>query len=385
MKKFTKILCLAMTLVMCVAAMSACGSKLFADADDTFCIGATGPLTGDNSSYGISVQRGAQIAIDEINAAGGLNGHKFSFEMLDDVAAADKAATGYTSLYEAGMQISIGSVTSGACKSFADAAKADNVLLLTPSASADNVINAGDHAFRVCFGDPQQGDLAADALVEAGYAKIGVIYDTSDPYSDGIYKAFIARMTALEEAENTHYVVKSFDSDNNKDFATQVTDLKNAGCDVLFLPFYYTQAGLVAKNAASIGYNVPIFGCDGLDGIKGQLDDTVTANIKYITPFDVNSTDAKVTAFVNAYKAKYNNETPDQFAADGYDAVMILFEAMKAANVTDVNISASDLTNAVKAVLTNGTFRYTGVTGIDMTWDATGSCNKKPNIVEVAR
>lgn len=385
MKKFTKILCLAMTLVMCVAAMSACGSKLFADADDTFCIGATGPLTGDNSSYGISVQRGAQIAIDEINAAGGLNGHKFSFEMLDDVAAADKAATGYTSLYEAGMQISIGSVTSGACKSFADAAKADNVLLLTPSASADNVINAGDHAFRVCFGDPQQGDLAADALVEADYAKIGVIYDTSDPYSDGIYKAFIARMTALEKAENTHYVVKSFDSDNNKDFATQVTDLKNAGCDVLFLPFYYTQAGLVAKNAASIGYNVPIFGCDGLDGIKGQLDDTVTANIKYITPFDVNSTDAKVTAFVNAYKAKYNNETPDQFAADGYDAVMILFEAMKAANVTDVNISASDLTNAVKAVLTNGTFRYTGVTGIDMTWDATGSCNKKPNIVEVAR
>lgn len=385
MKKFTKILCLAMTLVMCVAAMSACGSKLFADADDTFCIGATGPLTGDNSSYGISVQRGAQIAIDEINAAGGLNGHKFSFEMLDDVAAADKAATGYTSLYEAGMQISIGSVTSGACKSFADAAKADNLLLMTPSASADNVINAGDHAFRVCFGDPQQGDLAADALVEAGYAKIGVIYDTSDPYSDGIYKAFIARMTALEKAENTHYVVKTFDSDNNKDFATQVTDLKNAGCDVLFLPFYYTQAGLVAKNAASIGYNVPIFGCDGLDGIKGQLDDTVTANIKYITPFDVNSTDAKVAGFVNAYKAKYNNETPDQFAADGYDAVMILFEAMKAANITDVNISASDLTNAVKAVLTNGTFKYTGVTGADMTWEASGSCNKKPNIVEVAR
>ena len=382
MKTFTKVLCLAMALMMCAVSLTACGSKLFPEADSTFCIGATGPLTGDNSSYGISVQRGAQIAIDEINAAGGLNGIKFSFEMIDDVAAADKAKTGYTTLFESGMQVSIGSVTSGACKSFADAAKEDNVLFITPSASAAEVIEAGDHAFRVCFGDPQQGEIAAEKLT-ATYSKIGVIYDTSDTYSTGIYEAFVTKMAAL--GKTTAYTTQTFNKENKLDFSTQVTALKDAGCEVLFLPFYYTEAGLVAKKAASLGYNVPIFGCDGLDGIKGQLDATVTAPISYITPFDAASTDEKVVKFVNAYKAKYNNETPDQFAADGYDAVMIIFEAMKAANVDDVDIEASALTNILKPILTGGTFKYSGVTGKDMTWTAGGSCEKAANIVNVVR
>ncbi len=383
MKLFTKIACLVFALVLCTVGMISCGNKDGGFQDGTYKIGGTGPLTGDNSSYGISVQQGAQIAIDEINAAGGLNGVKFSFEMIDDVAAPDKAATGYTTLFEKGMQLSIGSVTSGAAKSFGEAAKEDNVIFMTASASAADVIATGDHGFRVCFGDPQQGTIAANELA-AKYAKIGVIYDTSDTYSSGIYEAFKAEMTKLGKTEGTDYVVKTFNKENNKDFSTQVGDIKAAGCEVLFLPFYYTEAGLVAKKAAQESFNVPIFGCDGLDGIADQLDSSVTAEVKYITPFDVNSKDELVVKFVNAYKEKYGT-APDQFAADGYDAVMILFEAMKAAKIDNVEISASDLTNALKPVLTGGSFQYTGVTGKNMTWDNTGSCNKDANIVTLDR
>lgn len=382
MKQFTKITCLVFALVFCAMGMISCGtSEGF--VENTYKIGATGPLTGDNSSYGISVKEGAQIAIDEINANGGLNGVKFSFEMIDDVAAADKAATGYTTLFEKGMQVSIGSVTSGAAKSFGEAAKEDNVLFMTPSASAADVIATGAHGFRVCFGDPQQGTIAADELIKT-YSKIGVIYDTSDTYSSGIYEAFEAQMTKLNKTKGTDYIVKTFNKENNKDFSTQVGDLKAAACDVLFLPFYYTEAGLVAKKAAQEGFNVPIFGCDGLDGIADQLDASVTAEIKYITPFDVNSDDADVKKFVEAYKAKYN-KTPDQFAADGYDAVMIIFEAMKAAKVDNVNITASELTELLKPILTGGEFKYSGVTGKNMIWTAEGSCEKEANIVTLDR
>ena len=384
MKKFTKIACLALALVLGVAGLASCGVTNYAADNTTFFIGATGPLTGDTSSYGISVQRGAQIAIDEINANGGLNGIKFSFEMKDDEATAAKAATGYTALFEAGMQVSIGSVTSGSCKSFAETAKEDNVLLITPSASAADVIAVGDHAFRVCFGDPQQGTIAADTLTK-GYTKIGVIYDTSDTYSSGLYEAFVAKMGTLNKVKGTDYVVTSFNKENNKDFSTQVGAIKAAGCDVLFLPFYYTEAGLVAKEAAKNEYNVPIFGCDGLDGIKEQIkpEDNVSAQISYITPFDVNSTDETVVKFVNAYKAKYNGALPDQFAADGYDAIMILYEAMKKAGVEDVTISASELTDLLIPILTGGEFKYSGVTGKNMTWTKDGSCEKAANIVIV--
>lgn len=383
MKQFTKIACLVFALVFCAMGLISCGSADYTENNTTYVIGATGPLTGDNASYGVSVKNGAMLAVKEINANGGLNGVLFTFEMVDDVSAADKAATGYTSLFEKGMQVSLGSVTSGSAKSFGEAAKEDNVIFMTPSASAADVIAVGDHGFRVCFGDPQQGTIAADELTET-YSKIGVIYDISDTYSSGIYEAFEERMTELNKTKGTDYIVKTFNKENNKDFSTQVGDLKAAGCDVLFLPFYYTEAGLVAKKAAQENYNVPIFGSDGLDGIADQLDDTVTAEIKYITPFDVKSDDADVKAFVEAYEEEYD-ALPDQFAADGYDAVMILFEAMKKANVNDVTISASDLTELLKPILTGGEFKYSGVTGKNMTWDATGSCNKDANIVALDR
>ena len=377
MKNFVRFLALLLIASLAVVGFAACGS-----VEKVYVIGGTGPLEGDNSVYGLAVLRGATIAIDEINNAGGLNGVKFKLDMRHDACGAEEAATAYLSLVDAGMQVSIGSVTSGAAASFADSAAEDNVLCLTPSASADNVITAGNHSFRVCFGDPQQGTIAADELVtNRGYEKIGVVYDSSDTYSSGIYAAFVERMTALEKVEGTDYVVYSFTNTSKSDFTTQVSGMAAAGCDVIFLPIYYAEAGLIARTAANQNFNAPILGCDGLDGVAEHIDG-VTAEVRYITPFDVNSTVPSIAAFVAEYENRYN-EKPNQFAADGYDAVMIIYKAMKAANIDNVDISASDLCEALKPLLTGGEFTYSGLTGDNMTWTTGGSCEKQANIVTV--
>ena len=370
---FKRVLAVVMVAAMLATALCfvGCGSK---DGNETYFIGATGPLTGDAADYGIAVNNGAKIAIDEINAAGGLNGVLFSYEMKDDKATAADATTGYNALMDDGMQISIGSVTSGSCEAFAAESVKDNLFFITPSASAANVIENRPNAFRVCFGDPDQGVLAAQDLA-ANFQNIGVIYDTSDPYSYGIYEAFEAEMKTLGKT----YKVQTFDKDNNKDFSAQVEALKD--CDVIFLPFYYTEAGLVAKKCAEKSCAAVLYGCDGLDGIAGQIDDSVTNNIKYITPFDVNATDAKTANFVAKYRETYGKD-PSQFAADGYDAIYVIFEAMKAAGVNDVNISASDLCDKVVAAITADTFQYVGTTGT-MTWDVSGAATKVPVIVEL--
>lgn len=374
MKKF---LAIALAAVMALA-LVACGggnSSSYTANNDKYFIGGTGPLTGGASSYGISVQQGAQLAVEEINANGGLNGVEFKFDIKDDAAAADKASTAYDQLYEAGMQISFGSVTSGSCEAFAAKAKEDNLFFMTPSASADICI-AEPNAFRVCFGDPDQGVLAAKELVD-NFENIGAIYDKSDTYSTGIYEAFAAEMANL----GVEFKTQSFDAENKVDFSTQVEALKD--CDVIFLPFYYTEAGLVAKTAVAKGCEAVLFGCDGLDGIAGQVDETVTNTIKYITPFDVNSADAKVAKFVSAYEAKYGAK-PDQFAADGYDVVMVIFEAMKKAGVNDVTIAPDELCEIVKKTITADDFSFAGVTG-NMTWDASGAATKAPIIIELGK
>lgn len=245
---------------------------------------------------------------------------------------------------------------------------------MTPSASAATVIKTGDTAFRVCFGDPDQGILAAREIT-AKYNKIGAIYDNSDTYSQGIYTAFKEEMQNL----GVSYIEQSFDSENKRDFSTQVAALSD--CDAIFLPIYYTEAGLIAKTCASKGCDAVLFGCDGLDGVADQIDSSVKNQIKYITPFDVNSTDANVVKFVNAYKAKYN-ATPDQFAADAYDAVYAIFNAMQKTGVDNVKVDPTALGAAMVKAITASDFSYDGVTG-KMTWEANGACNKVPVIVEL--
>lgn len=398
MRNIKRILALVLVAVLCLSCFAACSksgntdattaegdttaadSKPAASGDNyaanntEYFIGATGPLTGDAAQYGNSVKNGADLAVAEINAAGGLNGKNFKFDIKDDKAAAADAQTGYDTLYEAGMQASLGSVTSGSADAFAGRAVEDNVFVMTPSASAANVIADRANAFRICFGDPDQGILAAEEL-SSKYEKIGAIYDTSDPYSAGIYEAFDAKMKELGK----EFTTQTFDAENKKDFSTQVEALKD--CDVIFVPIYYTEAGLIAKAASAKGCDALIFGCDGLDGVKDQLDDSVKNKVSYITPFDVESKDEKVAAFVTAYTEKYG-AAPDQFAADGYDAVYVIFEAMKKAGVDNVTISASELCDILVKTITAEDFSFTGVTG-KMTWDVSGAPTKEPTIVEL--
>ncbi len=372
MKKIAKVLAVVMVAVFAISCLAACGNKGNKDASGVWKIGCTGPLTGDASSYGISVQQGAQLAVDEINAAGGVNGFNIEFKIIDDKAAAADATTGFGQLMDWGMQLSLGSVTSGSAEAFGQQAAQAGLFFLTPSASAASVIETGDTAFRVCFGDPDQGFLAAQELTK-NFKKIGCIYDTSDTYSSGIYEAFAAEMKNLK----VDFTTATFDADNKKSFSAQVEMLKN--CDVIFCPFYYTEANLVARECTNSGHaDITIFGCDGFDGLAPLLDDTVKNPISYITPFDAESTDENVSAFVKAYTEKYG-AAPDQFAADGYDCIYTIAGCLEKAEAKDVSVDAKTLGEMVVKVITDSSFGYSGVTG-DMKWEATGACNKTPII-----
>lgn len=374
-KTLNKLILLCLCLTMVGGMFAGCLNKR-----EKFIVGGTGPLTGTAASYGISVQRGAQIAIDEINAAGGLNGVEFELQLLDDEAKSDKVTAAYDNLIKKGMVVSIGSVTSGAGAQFASLAKEDNLFFMTPSASSDDVIKESN-AYRICFGDPDQGVVAAEKLLES-YTNIGIIYDSDDAYSKGIYDALIAE---FEELDFTDYTAKTFGG-SKESFATQVGDLKAAGCDVIFLPIYYQEAALIIREANTQSYEVDFFGCDGLDGLKKYAagDATLTSllsRVTYLTPFDAENTDSKVVSFVNKYKAAYN-EIPDQFAADGYDAVMSIYEAMKKADIKDVNISISDLCEELKVVFQSNDFSYNGLTG-NMKWNASGAAEKEFKVVNL--
>lgn len=372
MKKIFRKLSVILTVILITSLLCSCGNS---EEKKTIKIGATGPLTGSTAVYGTSVNNGATLAIEEINKAGGLDGITFSFEMKDDQADPADAASGYDALYDDGMQISLGSVTSGACEAFAKRADKDRVFVLTPSASSDTVISIGSSIFRLCFGDPDQGILAAETLSEK-YTKIGCIYDNSDDYSSGIYEAFAGKMKEL----NKEIEVRTFDSDTNKDFSSQVEAL--SGCEVIFLPIYYTEASLIVRKCTEKGLNdIVLFGCDGLDGLADLLDDSVKNKISYITPFNVHGTDTKTASFVNSYKEKYGAE-PDQFAADGYDCIYSIFNALKKGEMKDASASAKDFCEKLIAVFTSSDFSYEGVTGT-MSWNDTGACEKEPVIVEI--
>ena len=367
-KTLLKVFCMLLCVAMLVPCFASCGDD---SEKESFMIGATGPLTGGAASYGISVKQGAELAIKHLNAKE--DGLKFTFKMLDDMAEAEPAASTYDTLMDQGMQFSLGAVTSGSGEAFAKKANAEKVFCMTPSGSADPVIKDLKYSFRLCFGDPDQGVLAAQEIKAKGYTNVGAIYDESDSYSSGIYAAFKAEMANL----GISYNEQKFDNENNTDFTAQAEALK--GCDVVFMPFYYTEASLFIKKSVEKNSSAVFFGCDGFDGIAGLVTD-VDNTITYITPFDAKSTEASVKAFVDAYKAEYNAE-PDQFAADAYDVVMVLAAALEKAGVTNYDLTFAELGDILYDTITASDFSYDGLTGSGMTWSKDGKCTKAPKMV----
>lgn len=377
--KMKKMLGLLLTLSLMVASLAACGTKEVSKeaAGDKFYIGAMGPLTGGAAVYGQHVKYGAEIAVKEINAAGGINGKQVEFRFEDDEHDPEKAVNAYNNLKDWGMKILMGAVTSGPSVAVAEETKNDNMFQLTPSGSAPAVVQY-DNAFQVCFTDPNQGAASAEYINNQNLAtKVAVIYDSSDVYSSGIYETFAA------EAKNTNFEIvaaEAFTADSKSDFSVQLQKAKDSGADLVFLPIYYEEATLVLTQANDMGFDATFFGCDGLDGILGveNFDTTLAEDVMLLTPFAADATDEKTQDFVNKFKEVSGGDIPNQFGADAYDAIYIIKAAIEEVNVTP-DMSTSEIGDALKATMPALTFD--GLTGAGMTWATTGEVNKEPRAV----
>ena len=379
MKKFFAILLAGLMIAGMFAGCAASGGNEV-DAN-VIKIGMTGPLTGGAAEYGLAVQAGMEIAVEEINAAAGENGLKIAFKAEDDEADGEKAVSGYNVLKDWGMQFFAGTVTSGACNAVAPEAVNDQIFLLTPSASAPEVATAGDNTYQMCFTDPNQGASAAEVInVNWPDAVIGVIYDSSDDYSSGLYQGF---MKKANEMGLDVVVETSFTKDTKSDLSTQVTQCKDAGATLMFLPIYYSEASQILTYANKIGYAPTFFGCDGMDGILGVegFDAALAEGLSLMTPFDANATDEATVSFVTKFKAKMNGLVPNQFAADGYDCIYAIYAACVEKGVNGETPVAEAC--ALVSEWFNTTSGFDGLTGKGMTWDAEGMISKIPAAVVV--
>ena len=379
-----KVFALTMAILMVVAMFAGCGAPAAsndAKADGKVIkIGMTGPLTGGAAVYGTAVEAGMKIAVEEINAAAGEGDLKIEFKSADDEHDTEKALNAYNSLKDWGMQIFAGAVTTAPSLAIAPETVGDNIFMMTPSASAPDVANAGANVFQICFTDPNQGAGSAGLMASKNLGEtIGVIYDSSDAYSTGIYESFMAE---AEKLGLNIAVVTSFTADNKNDLSTQVTQCKDAGCDLVFLPFYATEAAQVLTYANKVGYAPMFFGCDGMDGILtvDGFDVALAEGLVMMTPFAADAADEATQSFVSKYKAMMNGETPNQFAADGYDVIYSIYEACKAAGINGSESNKAICDEMIKWFTSNS---FDGLTGTGMTWDATGMVSKVPTAVVV--
>ena len=377
MRNFKKAVCLGLVSVMTLSMLSGCGSKT-SSSSDKFMIGGIGPTSGGAAIYGQAVKNGAELAIKEINEAGGINGTQIEFKFEDDEHDAEKSVNAYNTLKDWGMNILMGTVTSTPCIAVADKTNADNIFQLTPSGSSVDCVK-NDNVFQVCFSDPNQGIASAKYIGENKIAtKVAAIYDSSDVYSTGIFEKF-QQEAATQGLEIV--AAESFTADSKSDFSVQIQKAKDAGAELVFLPIYYQEATLILKQADSAGFKPIFFGCDGLDGILGveNFDVALAEGTMLLTPFAADAQDEKTQKFVKAYSDAYK-DTPNQFAADAYDAIYIIKAAIEEAKVTPKD-GSSKICDALKPAMTK--ISVDGLTGEAMTWAATGEVNKQPKAVTI--
>ena len=379
-----KLFALVMAAVMTMS-LAACGAKeeapsapaasapaASAPAEGTaFRLGGTGPLTGGAAIYGNAVKYGAEIAVEEINAMGGI---QFDLKMEDDTHDAEKAVNAYNALKDWGMQISLSSVTSKPAEATSAENYADRIFGLTPSASSTATVEGKDNVFQMCFMDPNQGSASAQYMADKALAtKVAVIWKNDDVYSKGIHDTFVAKAAELniEVVSDT-----TFADGNDTDFSVQLSDAQTNGAELVFLPMYYTPASLIFAQAAGMGYAPKWFGVDGMDGILTMegFDTALAEGVILLTPFNADSEDDATKAFVAEYQKRFG-EIPNQFAADGYDCVYAYKQALEAAGCTP-DMTAEELCEKMIEQFTSMTFD--GLTGDGMTWAAEGTVTKSP-------
>ena len=360
---------------MLLALVLAVGIALPAMAEDTIQIGMIGPMTGPYAIYGNAAVNGAKIAADEINALGGL---QFEIVAQDDEGDGEKGVNAYNNLMDGGAMVILGTVTSGSCIAVSAVAYEERVFMLTPSASADLVIDGKDNMFQVCFTDSAQGSASAEYIAQNGLGtKIGIIYNNAIDYSIGICETFKAKAAEL----GLEIVAESaFSDDSNADFSVQVAAMKDAGADVVFLPIYYTPASMILTQANAVGYAPLFFGVDGMDGILGLegFDTSLAEGVMLLTPFSADAEDEMTQSFVGKYQELYG-EIPNQFAADAYDGMYALYQAMLNTGIT-AQTSYEEACELLIAEFPN--LEISGLTGV-MRWDSTGAVNKTPTAVVI--
>ena len=372
MKKF---LCMMMAVLM-VLAMAACGGEPANNGGNdtpdatTVKIGGIGPLTGAYANYGLSEKNGAELAVKEINEAGGIAGKQIELSYQDSQGESESAVNAYGKLMDWGMEVSLGCVLSGENASVVAAARDDDVLLIPPSGSADKCIDGNDKAFRVCFYDSYQGAAAAQYIKDNNMVDtVGILYQSDNDYSVGLYNAFVAK---CGELGITIAETQTFTSSTNTDFSTQVSALVSSGVKLVFIPLYAEEASTFLTQAhGKFADDVYFFGADGLDGILGKVeqDTSLANNVLMLTPFAADNPAENVQSFVKKYQEAYG-ATPDQFAADAYDAIYVIKAAVEKAGSTSGAALASALTSLT----------VEGVTGV-MTWTADGNTNKPASAI----
>ena len=381
MKMWKKAASLALASAM-VFSLAACGggkdsSEGNADAT-TFKIGGIGPITGDTAIYGTAVQNGIQLAVDEINADGGINGYQIEYSFEDDQNNSEKSVNAYNTLKDWGMQMLVGTVTSTPCTAVVEETHADNMFQLTPSATAVESIQY-DNAFRMCFSDPSQGTVSADYIADNGLAtKVAVIYDSSDTYSTGIYQNFATEA----EAKGLEIVAaEAFTSDSSTDFSVQIQKAKDAGAELVFLPIYYQEASLILAQADRAGFAPKWFGVDGMDGLLDVegFDAALAEGLMFLTPFTPDAEDEATQTFVADFEEAFG-DTPIQFAADAYDCIYVIKAAAEKADI-DPTMSVTDMCEAMKTAMTEITID--GLTGKQISWGEDGEPSKEPTVVVV--
>ena len=385
-----KLLVVLVSLFM-VFGLTACGSKSddsstsgdsnsSESTSNTIKIGGSGPTTGEYAQYGLAVQYGATVAVNEINETRGDDEWKLELNFLDDKGDGEEASKAYAQLVDWGMQVSMLCTTTGSSLAVADSYNEAGIFAMTPSGSAQDIIDGKDYVYRMCFADPEQGTAAANYIHEHNLAlKVAVFYQSDSDYSVGVYDAFKAQAQTLGLETVSEY---AFTSDNATDFTTGVSQAQAAGAELVFLPLYYENDTKIIDACKKAGYSPIFFGVDGFDGALEQegVDASLFEGVYYLTPFAYTATDDATVSFVEKFNALAGNN-PNQFAADAYDVVYAIYNALVEGGAT-ADMSAQDMGELLLAQFQGG-FTYSGLTGSNMTWDSNGAVVKAPLAFQV--